>query len=297
MAASPDRPPASTRLHRHHRSSRCLLQAGERPRGHDVTALLAKAVAVWSWLRHPQVNAAYSEAGNGLSGPASMWRGVAMDDGGPAQPRSWPTPTNRPLFASRAAGRPGGPLPCTQNSSSQPSTAPAPSPSNWAWYGVDRFDGHPAPGTGAILACAGFAALRCGGQRRSISVKRQNGQVKPQPADTPGSSMAPRRGPSSKDLCRLDRNRPRKAWPSDVSAAPERRRSPPDLPTLTATTSICLSRALPSAGGAPATPPRLLAVEPDGSARHRCKVWICRRGWNPRSAGWLTTPARSQGPL
>jgi len=156
------------------------------------------------------VNAAY--AGRHVAYPASVnvAVAVAMDDGGLLTPVLANADKNGPLFPLAQWADLGGRSRTKQAQAA--STAPAPSPLQPGQYGVDRFDAILPPGTGASGRGASRPAWG-GGQDGSISVKRQM-QVN-LTADHWVIYGTPRRG-LPQGILPPDRNRPGKAWPSDV---------------------------------------------------------------------------------
>jgi len=140
-------------------------------KGVTMTALLAKAAAV-TLARHPQVNAATSEAGMAYPAAINVAVAVAMEDGGLITPvlaaadrtdlyslsRSWAD------LVERARAK--------QLKPEEYSTGTF-TLSNLGMFGVDRFDAILPPGTGAILAVAASRPAVVAGQDGSISVKRQ----------------------------------------------------------------------------------------------------------------------------
>ena len=140
-------------------------------KGVTMTALLAKAAAV-TLARHPQVNAATSEAGMAYPAAINVAIAVAMEDGGLITPvlaaadrtdlyslsRSWAD------LVERARAK--------QLKPEEYSTGTF-TLSNLGMFGVDRFDAILPPGTGAILAVAASRPTVVAGKDGSISVKRQ----------------------------------------------------------------------------------------------------------------------------
>ncbi|MEI6615473.1 MAG: dihydrolipoamide acetyltransferase family protein [Cyanobium sp. ELA507] len=140
-------------------------------KGVTMTALLAKAAAV-TLARHPQVNAATSEAGMAYPASINVAIAVAMEDGGLITPvlaaadrtdlyslsRSWAD------LVERARSK--------QLKPEEYSTGTF-TLSNLGMFGVDRFDAILPPGTGAILAVAASRPVVVAGKDGSISVKRQ----------------------------------------------------------------------------------------------------------------------------
>ncbi|MEB3242738.1 MAG: dihydrolipoamide acetyltransferase family protein [Cyanobacteriota bacterium] len=140
-------------------------------KGVTMTALLAKAVAV-CLARHPQVNAAYSEAGMAYPETVNVAVAVAMEDGGLITPvlaqadrtdlyalsRSWAD------LVARARAK--------QLKPEEYSTGTF-TLSNLGMFGVDRFDAILPPGTGAILAVAASRPAVIAAADGSIRVGRQ----------------------------------------------------------------------------------------------------------------------------
>jgi len=140
-------------------------------KGVTMTALLAKAAAV-TLARHPQVNAATTEAGMAYPAAINVAIAVAMEDGGLITPvlaaadrtdlyslsRSWAD------LVERARAK--------QLKPEEYSTGTF-TLSNLGMFGVDRFDAILPPGTGAILAVAASRPTVVAGKDGSISVKRQ----------------------------------------------------------------------------------------------------------------------------
>lgn len=140
-------------------------------KGVTMTALLAKAAAV-TLARHPQVNAATTDAGMAYPAAINVAIAVAMEDGGLITPvlaaadrtdlyslsRSWAD------LVERARSK--------QLKPDEYSTGTF-TLSNLGMFGVDRFDAILPPGTGAILAVAASRPTVVAGKDGSISVKRQ----------------------------------------------------------------------------------------------------------------------------
>ena len=140
-------------------------------KGVTMTALLAKAAAV-TLARHPQVNAATTEAGMAYPASINVAIAVAMEDGGLITPvlaaadrtdlyslsRSWAD------LVERARAK--------QLKPDEYSTGTF-TLSNLGMFGVDRFDAILPPGTGAILAVAASRPTVVALKDGSISVKRQ----------------------------------------------------------------------------------------------------------------------------
>ena len=142
-----------------------------KPKGVTMTALLAKAVAV-TLARHPQVNAAATEAGMAYPIAVNVAVAVAMEDGGLITPvlasadrtdlyslsRQWADLVKR----SRSK----------QLKPEEYSTGTF-TLSNLGMFGVDRFDAILPPGTGAILAVAASRPVVVALKDGSIAVRRQ----------------------------------------------------------------------------------------------------------------------------
>ena len=142
-----------------------------KPKGVTMTALLAKAVAV-TLARHPQVNAATTEAGMTYPTAVNVAVAVAMEDGGLITPvlasadrtdlyslsRQWADLVKR----SRSK----------QLKPEEYSTGTF-TLSNLGMFGVDRFDAILPPGTGAILAVAASRPVVVALKDGSIAVRRQ----------------------------------------------------------------------------------------------------------------------------
>jgi len=142
-----------------------------KPKGVTMTALLAKAVAV-TLARHPQVNAATTEAGMAYPSAVNVAVAVAMEDGGLITPvlasadlsdlyslsRQWADLVKR----SRSK----------QLKPEEYSTGTF-TLSNLGMFGVDRFDAILPPGTGAILAVAASRPVVVALKDGSIAVRRQ----------------------------------------------------------------------------------------------------------------------------
>jgi len=140
-------------------------------KGVTMTALLAKAVAL-ALVRHPRVNAAYSDAGISFPSAINVAVAVAMEDGGLLTPvlahadradlyslsRSWAD------LVARARTK--------QLKPEEYSTGTF-TLSNLGMFGVDRFDAILPPGTGAILAVGGSRPVVVANADGSIAVKRQ----------------------------------------------------------------------------------------------------------------------------
>jgi pyruvate dehydrogenase E2 component (dihydrolipoamide acetyltransferase) len=140
-------------------------------KGVTMTALLVKAVAV-TVARHPQMNAAYSEAGMAYPQAVNVAVAVAMEEGGLITPvlaqadrtdlyslsRAWAD------LVTRARGK--------QLKPEEYSTGTI-TLSNLGMFGVDRFDAILPPGMGAILAVAASRPAVIAGKDGSIRVGRQ----------------------------------------------------------------------------------------------------------------------------
>jgi pyruvate dehydrogenase E2 component (dihydrolipoamide acetyltransferase) len=136
-----------------------------------MTALLAKAVAV-TLARHPQVNAAFSEAGIAYPAQINVAVAVAMEDGGLITPvlaqadrtdlyslsRTWAD------LVARSRSKQLKPEEYTTGTFTL---------SNLGMFGVDRFDAILPPGTGAILAVAASRPTVVATREGAITVKRQ----------------------------------------------------------------------------------------------------------------------------
>jgi pyruvate dehydrogenase E2 component (dihydrolipoamide acetyltransferase) len=142
-----------------------------KPKGVTMTALLAKAVGV-TLARHPQVNAAYSDAGIAYPAAVNVAVAVAMDDGGLITPvlaqadrtdlytlsRNWAD------LVARSRSKQLKPEEYTTGTFTL---------SNLGMFGVDRFDAILPPGTGAILAVAASRPTVVALKDGSIAVRRQ----------------------------------------------------------------------------------------------------------------------------
>jgi pyruvate dehydrogenase E2 component (dihydrolipoamide acetyltransferase) len=140
-------------------------------KGVTMTALLVKAVAV-TVARHPQMNAAYSDAGMAYPQAVNVAVAVAMEDGGLITPvlaqadrtdlyslsRAWAD------LVTRARGK--------QLKPEEYSTGTI-TLSNLGMFGVDRFDAILPPGMGAILAVAASRPTVIAGKDGSIRAGRQ----------------------------------------------------------------------------------------------------------------------------
>jgi len=212
-----------------------------------------------SWLAIPQGQCGLQRGPAGLSGQRQWrWRWPWMGTVACSRP-SWQTRQNRPFIPLAQLADLVAPSRHQTQLTSEYSTGLHPLQPR-AWIGVDRFDascrGHRRhPGCGAFAACV------VGGQRRPISVTPDAGETHRRLP----SSMAPRRG-LLQGSCRLDRNRPGNAWPSDVSAAPEDGDSTPNLRTLQLRLRSACKSANCQRPVEPATPPGCLGCGLDGSA-------------------------------
>lgn len=142
-----------------------------KPKGVTMTALLAKAVAL-TLVRHPQLNAAYSDAGTSFPTAINVAVAVAMEGGGLLTPvlaeadrvdlyslsRNWAD------LVARARTKQLKP----EEYSSGTFTL-----SNLGMFGVDRFDAILPPGTGAILAVGASRPVVVASSDGSIAVKAQ----------------------------------------------------------------------------------------------------------------------------
>ena len=142
-----------------------------KPKGVTMTALLAKAVAL-TLVRHPQLNAAYSDAGTSFPTAINVAVAVAMEGGGLLTPvlaqadrvdlyslsRNWAD------LVARARTKQLKP----EEYSSGTFTL-----SNLGKFGVDRFDAILPPGTGAILAVGASRPVVVANSDGSIAVKAQ----------------------------------------------------------------------------------------------------------------------------
>ncbi|APD48491.1 2-oxo acid dehydrogenase subunit E2 [Synechococcus sp. CS-602] len=140
-------------------------------KGVTMTALLAKAVAV-VLARHPQVNAAYSEAGMAYPASVNVAVAVAMDDGGLLTPVLANADKTDLYSLSRSWADLVARSRTKQLKPAEYSTGTF-TLSNLGMYGVDRFDAILPPGTGAILAVAASRPCVVAASDGSISVKRQ----------------------------------------------------------------------------------------------------------------------------
>ena len=142
-----------------------------KPKGVTMTALLAKAVAL-TLVRHPQLNAAYSDAGTSFPTAINVAVAVAMEGGGLLTPvlaqadrvdlyslsRNWAD-----LVASAR----------TKQLKPEEYSSGTFTLSNLGMFGVDRFDAILPPGTGAILAVGASRPVVVANSDGSIAVKAQ----------------------------------------------------------------------------------------------------------------------------
>ena len=142
-----------------------------KPKGVTMTALLAKAVAL-TLVRHPQVNAAYSDAGISFPAAINVAVAVAMEGGGLLTPvlaqadrvdlyslsRNWAD------LVARAR---------TEQLKPEEYSSGTFTLSNLGMFGVDRFDAILPPGTGAILAVGAARPVVVANSDGSIAVKAQ----------------------------------------------------------------------------------------------------------------------------
>ncbi len=140
-------------------------------KGVTMTALLAKAVGV-ALARHPQVNAACSEAGMAYPEAVNVAVAVAMEDGGlitPVLPRADRTDlyTLSRTWADLVKRARAKQLKPEEYSTGTFTL------SNLGMFGVDRFDAILPPGTGAILAVAASRPTVVAGKDGSIRVASQ----------------------------------------------------------------------------------------------------------------------------
>ena len=142
-----------------------------KPKGVTMTALLAKAVAV-TLARHPQVNAATTQAGMAYPADVNVAVAVAMEDGGLITPVLRQADRTDLYELSRQWGDLVKRSRSKQLQPEEYSTGTF-TLSNLGMFGVDRFDAILPPGTGAILAVAASRPAVVAGKDGSISVKRQ----------------------------------------------------------------------------------------------------------------------------
>ncbi len=142
-----------------------------KPKGVTMTALLAKAVAV-TLARHPQVNAATTQAGMAYPADVNVAVAVAMEDGGLITPVLRQADRIDLYELSRQWGDLVKRSRSKQLQPEEYSTGTF-TLSNLGMFGVDRFDAILPPGTGAILAVAASRPTVVAGKDGSIAVKRQ----------------------------------------------------------------------------------------------------------------------------
>jgi pyruvate dehydrogenase E2 component (dihydrolipoamide acetyltransferase) len=142
-----------------------------KPKGVTMTALLAKAVAL-TLARHPQVNAATSEAGMAYPKAVNVAVAVAMEDGGLITPVLANADQNDLYSISRQWADLVKRSRAKQLKPEEYSTGTF-TLSNLGMFGVDRFDAILPPGTGAILAVAASRPVVVALKDGSIAVRRQ----------------------------------------------------------------------------------------------------------------------------
>ncbi len=142
-----------------------------KPKGVTMTALLAKAVAI-TLARHPQVNAATSEAGMAYPKAVNVAIAVAMEDGGLITPVLANADQNDLYSLSRQWADLVKRSRSKQLKPEEYSTGTF-TLSNLGMFGVDRFDAILPPGTGAILAVAASRPVVVALNDGSIAVRRQ----------------------------------------------------------------------------------------------------------------------------
>jgi pyruvate dehydrogenase E2 component (dihydrolipoamide acetyltransferase) len=142
-----------------------------KPKGVTMTALLAKAVAV-TLARHPQVNAATTEAGMAYPSTVNVAVAVAMEDGGLITPVLASADLNDLYSLSRQWADLVKRSRSKQLKPEEYSTGTF-TLSNLGMFGVDRFDAILPPGTGAILAVAASRPVVVALKDGSIAVRRQ----------------------------------------------------------------------------------------------------------------------------
>jgi len=142
-----------------------------KPKGVTMTALLAKAVAV-TLARHPQVNAATTQAGMAYPADVNVAVAVAMEDGGLITPVLRQADRIDLYELSRQWGDLVKRSRSKQLQPEEYSTGTF-TLSNLGMFGVDRFDAILPPGTGAILAVAASRPTVVAAKDGSIAVKRQ----------------------------------------------------------------------------------------------------------------------------
>ena len=140
-------------------------------KGVTMTALLAKVVGV-VLARHPQVNAAASEAGMVYPATVNVAIAVAMDDGGLVTPVLKEADRTDLYSLSRNWADLVARSRTKQLKPDEYSTGTF-TLSNLGMFGVDRFDAILPPGTGAILAVAASRPTVVANADGSIAVKRQ----------------------------------------------------------------------------------------------------------------------------
>lgn len=142
-----------------------------KPKGVTMTALLAKAVAL-TLVRHPLINAAYSDAGISFPNAINVAVAVAMEGGGLLTPVLAQADRTDLYSLSRnwadlvARARTKQLKPEEYNSGTF-------TLSNLGMFGVDRFDAILPPGTGAILAVGASKPVVVANPDGSIAVKSQ----------------------------------------------------------------------------------------------------------------------------
>ncbi|MFM7266672.1 MAG: dihydrolipoamide acetyltransferase family protein, partial [Cyanobium sp.] len=139
-------------------------------KGVTMTALLAKAVGV-VLARHPQVNAATTEAGMAYPAAVNVAVAVAMEDGGLITPVLAAADRTDLYSLSRGWADLVERARAKQLKPEEYSTGTF-TLSNLGMFGVDRFDAILPPGTGAILAVAASRPTVVAGKDGSIAVKR-----------------------------------------------------------------------------------------------------------------------------
>ena len=142
-----------------------------KPKGVTMTALLAKAVAL-TLARHPQVNAATTEAGMAYPKAVNVAVAVAMEDGGLITPVLANADQNDLYSISRQWADLVKRSRAKQLKPEEYSTGTF-TLSNLGMFGVDRFDAILPPGTGAILAVAASRPVVVALKDGSIAVRRQ----------------------------------------------------------------------------------------------------------------------------
>jgi len=142
-----------------------------KPKGVTMTALLAKAVAI-TLARHPQVNAATSEAGMAYPKAVNVAIAVAMEDGGLITPVLANADQNDLYSLSRQWADLVKRSRSKQLKPEEYSTGTF-TLSNLGMFGVDRFDAILPPGTGSILAVAASRPTVVAGKDGSMRVANQ----------------------------------------------------------------------------------------------------------------------------